>query len=301
MNLTQLRYFVAAAELQNLSLAASQLRIAQSAVSRQIRLLEDELEVELLERVGRGVVLTEAGKTLLEGGKTLLEGVDQLKLEVSDRARVPLGTLRIGCNPSLGHVLFPLLAKRCLEVYPLLKLHLVTDLTAPVQEWVRRGDLDFAIISFPERDAELASTPLTNEAIYLISAASHAPDLGDECTMSEVAQFDLVLPGLPNRERLGYERLAAATGYSLSCKVESDSLSIMKSLAESGLGHLLLPYIAIGEEREADLWKAFRIKGLSVERHIVRSGRRPVTSAMTAVIGIIQAELRQLRAEGRLR
>src|SRR5690606_20717337 len=116
--------------------------------------------------------------------------------------------------------------------------HLVTDLTSPIQDWVRRGALDFAIISFPERDSDFVGTPLTQEAIYLISAASIDPGLGAECTMRAVAGLPLLLPGLPNRERLGYERLAAAKGYSLTCGIESDSLSVLKRLAQRGLGHL---------------------------------------------------------------
>ncbi len=301
MNLTQLRYFVAAAELENLSLAATRLRIAQSAVSRQIRLLEDELGVQLLERVGRGVVLTDAGKTLLDGSKQLFENVEQLRLEVSNRSRVPSGTLRIGANPSLGHVLFPRLAEQCLASYPAIKLHMVTDLTSPVQEWVRRGDLDLAIISFPERDTELVSTPLSREAIYLISARGHDPGLGSKCSIKDVARLGLILPGLPNRERLGYERLAVSTGFSLNCHIESDSLPVMKSLARHGLGHLLLPYIAIGDDQPPGQWSASQVVELDLERHVLRSAKRPVTGAMAVVLGLIEAEIGRLRRAGIIR
>lgn len=295
MNLTRLRYFVAAAELENLSLAAARLRIAQSAVSRQIRMLEDELGIQLLERVGRGVVITEAGKMLLDGSKQLFENVEQLRLGVSNRSHIPSGTLRIGANPSLGHVLFPRLAEQCLAAYPAIKLHMVTDLTSPVQEWVRRGDLDLAIISFPERDSELVSTPLSREAIYLISAREHDPGLGAVCSISDVARLGLILPGLPNRERLGYERLAVSTGFSLNCQIESDSLPVMKSLARLGLGHLLLPYIAIGDDQPAGQWTASQITELTVERHVLRSAKRPVTSAMAVVLDLIEKEVDRLR------
>lgn len=298
MNFTQLRYFVAAAELENLSLAATRLHIAQSAVSRQIRLLEEELGVRLLERVGRGVVLTDSGRTLLERSRGLFEQVDQIKSEVVDQANLPSGTLRIGANPSFGHVLFPNLAERCWHSHPNIRLHLVTDLTTPIQDWVRRGALDFAIISFPERDNDFIGTPLTREGIHLISAASIDPGLGPECTMRSVASLPLLLPGLPNRERLGYERLAAAKGYSLTCGIESDSLSVLKGLAQRGLGHLMLPYIAIAEDTIDPFWKTSRVAGLTVERHIVRSARRPVTKTMQVVLDMIFEHIETFRARG---
>ncbi|MBO0765678.1 MAG: LysR family transcriptional regulator [Hyphomicrobiaceae bacterium] len=295
MNLSQLRYFVAAAELENLSLAAARLQIAQSAVSRQIRLLEAELGVALLDRVGRGVVLTEAGRTLLDRSRSLLDDVSQIKAEIADRARLPIGRLRIGANPSFGHVLFPRLAERCWKTQPNIRLHLVTDLTMPLQDWLRRGMLDLAIIAFPERDGDFVATPLTKEGIYLISPPSLDPKLGPECTMRAVAKLPLLLPGLPNRERLGYERLAALKGHSLTCGIESDSLSVLKRLAQRGLGHMMLPYVAVAEDRMEPFWKVARVKGLSVERDIVRSPRRPMTKTMEVVFDMIVQEVALLR------
>src|SRR5262249_7622950 len=108
--------------------------------------------------------------------------------------------------------------------------------------------------------------------------------------MRAVAKLPLLLPGLPNRERLGYERLAAARGYSLSCGIESDSLSVLKGLAQRGLGHLMLPYIAVAEDKNEPFWKVSRVSGLTVERHIVRSPRRPVTKTMQMLFDMIFEE-----------
>ncbi|MGZ5829907.1 MAG: LysR family transcriptional regulator [Xanthobacteraceae bacterium] len=301
MHFNQLRYFIVVAELENLTLAAARLRIAQSAVSRQIKLLEQELGTTLLERVGRGVKLTAAGKTLLERGRHLLDEVKQIEAEVPTQGNTPAGTLRIGANPSFGHALFPRLAERYWKNFPNVKLHFVTDLTGPIQDWVRRGDLDFAIVSFPDKDTEFINLRLTSESIFVISAADNDPDLGPECTIRSVSELPLLLPGLPNRERLGYERLAAAKGYSLSCRMESDSLSVLKSLASRGFGHLLLPHVAIADDEPKGTWKISRVKGFAVERYIVRSSKRPVTRAAATIIDLIQDEVRSLRSLGVVR
>lgn len=300
MEISQLRYFLVVGELENLTLASGRLRIAQSAISRQIRLLEEELGTKLLERVGRGVKLTAAGKTLLDRGRQLLEQIKQLELDVTTQGNVPSGTIRIGANPSLGHTLFPRLAERYSPVHPNVTLHFVTDLTGPIQEWVRRGDLDFAIISFPDKDPEFISVPLASEDIFLISAAANDPRLGAECSIATVSRLPLLLPGFPNRERVGYERLAAAKGYGLTCRMEADSLSVLKSLAKRGFGHLLLPHVAIADDPKGT-WTSARVKGLAVERYIVRSAKRPVTRAMATVIELIEDEVRKLRGDGSMR
>ena len=300
METSQLRYFLVVGELENLTLAASRLRIAQSAVSRQIRLLEEELGTKLLERVGRGVKLTAAGQTLLERGRQLMEQIKQIELDVTTQGNIPSGTLRIGANPSLGHTLFPRLADRYWSRHPNVTLHFVTDLTGPIQEWVRRGDLDLAIISFPDKDAEFISVPLASEGIFLISAANKDPKLGADCTIASVSRLPLLLPGFPNRERVGYERLAAAKGYGLSCRMEADSLSVLKTLAKKGFGHLLLPHVAIADDPEGT-WTSSRVKGLVVERYIVRSAKRPVTRAMATVIEQIEEEVGKLRTDELMR
>lgn len=297
MELRQLRYFLVVGELENLSLASSRLGIAQSAVSRQVRLLEEELGTKLLERVGRGVKLTAAGKTLLDRGRQLLEQAKQIKLDVTTQGNIPSGTLRIGANPSLGHTLFPRLADRYWRSHPNVTLHFVTDLTAPIQEWVRRGDLDLGIISFPDKDAEFISMPLASEGIFLISAAKNDPKLGAECSIASVSRLPLILPGFANRERVGYERLAAAKGCLLTCRMEADSLSMLKSLAKKGFGHMLMPNVAIADDPKGT-WTLSRVKGLAVERYVVRSARRPVTRAISTVIDLIEHEVHKLRAEG---
>lgn len=301
MDFRQLRTFAVVADLENITLAAARLRIAQSAVSRHVRLLEQELGVRLFERVGRGIKLTSAGQMLRERVGHLLEQMKQLEVDITTEGSTPSGTLRVGANPSFGHTLFPRIAEQYWAKYPNVRLHFVTDLTASIQELVRRGDLDIAIIGFPDKDPDFIKTPLTTESIFLISAPSNDPDLGAECTVRAISKLPLLLPGFQNRERLGYERLAAAKGYHLTCRMEADSLSILKSLAARGFGHLLLPYVAIADDEPAGTWMLSRVKGFAVERYIIRLASRPLTEAGSSIIRLIQDETGKLAKAGLLR
>src|SRR6185369_5192219 len=98
MDLQQLRYFVTVAEVENISLAAHRLRVAQSAVSRQIRLLEEELGVVLLQRSGRGVKLTETGESLRRQASDLIRQADGIRSDIRNRGNEPAGVLRVGAN-----------------------------------------------------------------------------------------------------------------------------------------------------------------------------------------------------------
>jgi LysR family nitrogen assimilation transcriptional regulator len=301
MDLQQLRYFVTVAEVENITLAAHRLRVAQSAVSRQIRLLEEELGAVLLRRSGRGVKLTDTGETLRRQASDLIRQADNIRLDIRNRGNAPTGVLRVGANPSIGEAVFPSLAKNYTSRYPKVRLHLVTDMTMNIQDAIRRGTLDCGIIAFPDRDPSLTLQPVASERIHLISHKSNDLQAGAVCTVKQLASVPLLLPALPHRERLGYERLAAAKGYTLECRMEADSLSILRDLARLGLGHLLLPATAISKLDPAGEWISRLIKGFQLERFVVWHSERPITEAMNGFMKILDEEIALLTKQGILR
>jgi LysR family transcriptional regulator, nitrogen assimilation regulatory protein len=298
MDLQQLRYFVTVAEVENISLAAHRLRVAQSAVSRQIRLLEEELDVVLLRRAGRGVKLTETGETLRRRAGDLLRQADSIRDDIRRRGNTPSGMLRIGANPSFGNMVFPSLARSYTDRYPEVRLHFVTDMTLHIQDAVRNSQLDCAIIAFPDRDPAMMAQKVASESIHLVSHRTTDLALGPVCTVKQLASVPLLLPGLPHRERLGYERLAAAKGETLQCRMEADSLPILRDLARLGLGHLLLPSTAVFKLQEDGEWTSTRVKGFQVERFLVWHTERPITEAMSGFIKILDGELAALAKQG---
>lgn len=300
MDLRQLRYFVVVAELENFTHAASRLRVAQSAVSRQVRLLELELKTDLFEHVGRGIKLTAAGEMLRDRAKQLLDQVAHIRSEIGNGGNQPAGLVRIGANPSFGNSLFPGFAERYSAAFPNVRLHFVTELTASIQDAMQVGKLDLGIVAFPDKDANLIMTPLAGESLYLIASRDAKLRLGAECTVRQVADLPLLLPGLGNRERLGYERLAAAKGFSLKCRMEADSLPVLKDLARRELGYLLLPYVAIADE-EPSAWRASRIKGLEIQRYVIRLANRPISTAVSSAIRFIHDEVCRLKQAGTIR
>lgn len=291
MDLQQLRYFVTVAEVENITLAAHTLRVAQSAVSRQIRLLEEELGAILLQRAGRGVKLTETGERLRHRASDLIRQADDIRSDIRNRGSAPSGILRIGANPSLGDLVFPALAKSYTSAFPRVRLHFVTDMTMHIQEALRKGALDCAVIAFPDRDPSLTVQRIAGESIHLVSHRSHDLGWGPVCTVKQLASVPLLLPGLPHRERLGYERLAAAKGHTLQCRMEADSLSVLRDLAQMGLGHLLLPSTAAFKLAEEGKWTSRVVKGFQLERFLIWHAERPITDAMNGLMRILTSEI----------
>jgi LysR family nitrogen assimilation transcriptional regulator len=168
-----------------------------------------------------------------------------------------------------------------------------------LQNLVRADRLDIAIVSFPDRDPDLVLSRLTNEQLFLISAPAIAPSLGEQCTIAAVSRLPLLLPAFPSRERLGYERLAAVKGHQFNCRIESDSLSVLKSLAQTGLGHLLLPYVAVAQDQPK--WAVSRIKGMMIQRYLIRRADRPLRAPAEGMIKAIKERLQALTRSGDVR
>src|SRR5215467_15410581 len=130
MDLRQFRYFIHAARRQNFRRASEDLRVAQSALTRQVQLLEHELGFLLCDRVKRGVRLTAAGQRLLERSQYILGEVDRLKETLQIEAHVPSGPASLAAPPSIGRLLFPKLAQVFLKCYPKVTLSRMEGFTS---------------------------------------------------------------------------------------------------------------------------------------------------------------------------
>src|SRR5246127_2742967 len=167
MDLRQFRYFIQAARRENFRKASDDLRIAQSALTRQRQFLEQELGFLLFDRVKRGVRLTAAGQRLLERSQHILGEVDRLRETLQIEGHVPSGPASLAAPPSIGRLLFNKLAQTFLKSYPKVTLSLIEGWTSNAMGQLRRGELSLAIMSDPPPDPLLEYTRLFTESIYL--------------------------------------------------------------------------------------------------------------------------------------
>src|SRR5262249_34981395 len=152
MDLRQFRYFSQVARRENFRKASEDLRVAQSALTRQIKILEQELGFLLFDRVKRGVRLTAAGQRLLERSQHILGVADRPKETLQIGALGRRGPASLAAPLSVGRFLFPRLALTFLKSYPKVQLSLHEGFTSSALGQLRRGELSLAIVPDPPLD-----------------------------------------------------------------------------------------------------------------------------------------------------
>ncbi|MFM2484586.1 LysR family transcriptional regulator [Celerinatantimonas yamalensis] len=173
MELRQLRYFVAIAQAGTMTLAASQLNIAQPALSRSIKKLEDELGSLLLIRHERGIRLTESGQQLLGNARQILAQADDAKNAVAGIEQLQRGQVRIGLPAMLGSYFFPPLLMAFRARYPGLSIEVVDAGTVSIRQMLQQGTLDLGVVVKEDGLAGLASEPLLKEEMVCCMAQGH--------------------------------------------------------------------------------------------------------------------------------
>ena len=168
MELKQLEYFLGVAESGSFSKAAIRLSVAQPILSRQIKLLESELGVELLYRNGRGVVVSEAGKVLETYARSVVGLVEKAQSEIGSLKAEPRGRVAIAMPPSIGWMLTGPLVVRCRETFPQILLHIAEGFSGHVAEWLSTGRVDIGVVYQAPRLSTLKTEPLLSDELILL-------------------------------------------------------------------------------------------------------------------------------------
>ncbi|MBL4908053.1 MAG: LysR family transcriptional regulator [Sneathiella sp.] len=250
MDLKQLSTFVQVAELGSLSKASVRLGTAQPALSRQIRMLEEELKITLFTRHGRGMVLTEIGHTLLSRATSILRQVEETRADITDQATAIRGKVVLGIPPTVGDVLATRIATRFTTNYPDVSLRIVPAFTEYLLEWLYRGEIDLAIMDAQEKPENLTVQPLLKENLFLVASKKDQLDLNKPIRFKDVAKRNLVLPGSNHSLRILVEKEAEKQKLHLKVPIEADALQTLKDLARHGHAATILPYASIHEEVE---------------------------------------------------
>ena len=246
MNLRDLSYLVALADHRHFGRAAEASFVSQPTLSTQIRKLERELGVELVERNPRNVLLTHAGAQVVERARVLLREADDIRA-IAKRAQDPeSGSLRLGIFPTLGPYLLPHVIPLVHERFPNLELLLVEDKTEAILTGLRDGTLDAAVLAQPVADNGLRHEMLFSEDFVLaVPARSELAQDRDPVDMGELADLDLLL--LEEGHCLRDQALAVCrlSGAGERRGFRATSLETLRQMVGAGVGATLLPTLAV--------------------------------------------------------
>ncbi|MCA0050243.1 LysR family transcriptional regulator [Mesorhizobium sp. B283B1A] len=245
MELSQLRTLIHVAELGSLSKAADRLHIAQPALSRQVRMLEEELGFALFLRHGRGMVLSEQGKEVLTHAMRVMAEIDEIRATATPADAPLTGEVAIGLPPTVADIVSLPLAAAFGKAHPNAKLRLVSAYTGYLLDWMHRGEVDVAVLYDPRMARSLRSRPLLLENLFLIGPPDAGFSTVRAVSFTSLAGKRLLLPSIKHGLRIIVERCATDAGITLDVGIEADSYSALKDLVRNGHGWTILPLAPI--------------------------------------------------------
>ena len=311
MDLKQLEYYVRVAESGSFSRAAVELDVAQPALSRQVRLLETEFRQHLLERTGRGVVPTEAGRQLLEQSKGLLHQAQRLRDELGRARGALVGRVVIGMPPSFSRALAVPLTRAFRERLPDARLTLSEGLTVTMQAGLVAGRLDIGLLLGVTPRPEIDLEPLAEDPLVLVYRRRGAIDgvdraaaglSGSACApalpLAELEALPLLIPSRPNALRMQIETELAALGRRPRIALEVDSVAAILDLVAEGAGCAVLSPHALGlAPAGAELARREIGEPLLASRlSLAVSARRPRSDTLAAAAAVVREVVGGLRA-----
>ncbi|MES0196101.1 LysR substrate-binding domain-containing protein [Mesorhizobium sp. M0011] len=256
MELSQLRTLIHVAELGSLSKAADRLHIAQPALSRQVRMLEEELGFALFLRHGRGMVLSEQGKEVLTHAMRVMAEIDEIRATATPADAPLTGEVAIGLPPTVADIISLPLAAAFGKAHPKAKLRLVSAYTGYLLDWMHRGEVDVAVLYDPRMARSLRSRPLLLENLFLIGPPDAGFSTVRAVSFASLAGKRLLLPSIKHGLRIIVERCATDAGITLDVGIEADSYSALKDLVRNGHGWTILPLAPIHADVTAGLLTA---------------------------------------------
>ena len=248
MHLETLKVFCDVVETKSFSVAASQNYVTQSAVSQQIRMLEEKYGKQLLERTRGNVQLTPAGEILYQASKEIVQRYQDLESRLQDVAKVVAGTVRVATVHSIGLYELSTQLKRFLKAYPQVQLQLGYSRSTKIYEDALKGGIDLGIVAYPSRRPGITTIPLREDRLVLVVPPGHAFAKHRTISTNRLAGEALVGFDRDIPTRRETDRVLRKHGIDPRYVTELDNVEVMKRVVEIGLGIAILPEQAVRPE-----------------------------------------------------
>ena len=245
MNLRAVHYLVTLADVRHFSKAAERCHVSQPTLSTQIRKLEDELGVQLVERSPRKVMLTEVGEEVVERARAMLAESDAIRA-IARRSKDPhSGTVRIGIFPTLAPYFLPHVVPEIRRRFPRLTLRLFEEKTEDVLNMLQQGRLDAGLLALPIEADQLASRVLFEEPFVLAVPESHALSARKTITLEDLEEEELLLLEDGHCLREQALEVCQLAGAHEKLDFHATSMETLRQMVAAGTGITLMPVMAV--------------------------------------------------------
>jgi len=255
MDLRQLEMFASLAENSSFTLAGRKLYVSQSAVSRKIKMLEEELGQKLFKRVNVRSFLTPAGEAMLRHTRRVFQELRNAALEVSEFADKKRGIVRIGSGMTACIYLLPPVIKKFQALYPEVDIQVVTGAAEILVPQIRNGIVDIGVLTLPVNSPDLEVLPFTSEEMVVVASPKNRRLAKRRSVKAaELAVHPMILFNRGSSTRMLSDHYFKRLGILLRIVMESESVATIKPLVHINLGVSLMPMRAIlPEARRGEL------------------------------------------------
>lgn len=286
MDIELLQAFKFVAEHQSFSSAAEQLHLTQSAISKRIALLEQELNQTLFDRVGRNIRLTEAGQTLLPRARIILQEIENTKQAIMDLGGDVSGCLRIATSHHIGLHRLPKVLKRYSQLYPKVHLDLHFLDSEQALKSIIQGQYDLAIITLSQAILTRQVEDIEHKVIWqdpmaFISSLEHPLNQHSNVSLKKLTDYPAILPDRNTYTTQLVQKLFDQANLPLNIAMTTNHLDAIKMMISVGLGWSILPMTLMDKTVHQ-----IPVKKIIVERQLgcIYLGRRTISNAARSML-----------------
>lgn len=249
MESSQLTAFIAVAETASFSLAAEKLHLTQPAISKRIALLEGNLRVKLFDRIGRQVLLTEAGRILLDRARTITREINTTRILIANLSSQVSGTLTLAASHHIGLHRLPPVLREYTERYPQVKIDISFLESERAYEEVAHGGIELAIVTLaPHKLLKINAQSLWEDGLCLMIARDHPLAGNSRVSFEDLVKFPVILPAENTFTRKLIEAQFQARGYNLKPEMSTNYLETIRMMVSIGMAWSVLPRTMLDDD-----------------------------------------------------
>jgi DNA-binding transcriptional LysR family regulator len=266
MDLRQLEILQAIADTGSFTACGRKLHVSQSAISRQILLLEEELGEPLFLRIGREVRMTPAAESLVQLGQRVFQDVRDTIGGITDRTRALKGTLRLAGGMTVCLYVMPPLLKHLKKVHPHVDVRLTVATGTRSLEEIKAGRVDAGLLTLPVDESDLVTVPVMREELLVVTMPTHPLAKRRKIMPADLSGEPFVLfePGSATRRVI--DSFFVTEKIEPIVVMDTENVEIIKAMVKTGLGIGIVPYQAIAREVRGKQFFCARIEGHELVR-----------------------------------
>jgi DNA-binding transcriptional LysR family regulator len=266
MDLRQLEIIRAIADSGSFTAAGEKLHVSQSAISRQILLLEEELGEPVFHRIGRRIRITPAGESLLHLSNRVFQDLQETVAAISDKQESLRGTMRLVGGMTVCLYVFPVLLAEVRRVHPDLDLKITVGSAERSIAMLRSGAGDLGLITLPVEASDLVSVPVLQEELLLITYPAHPLAKKQRITPQDLTRQPFILFESGSITRRIVEQFFMREHIGPDIVMETENVEIIKAMVRHGLGISIIPWQAAADDVRTKQLFCTRITGQSLHR-----------------------------------